>query len=559
MASVVTSVAAPVQAQFIKTRSFGPVPARVLICGEAPGAEEEIRGVPFVGSSGQELDRMLHEADMVRTECFLTNVCKYRPPQNKIENFFLDSKQTKPNELILEGIKELKQEIANVQPTIILAMGNTALWALTGQRGITKWRGSMLHYRYHDNSNVERSTLLMPTYHPALILREWAWRSIAVHDLRRAKAGLVRGEWPQIGREFIIRPAFSEVMDVLNTLIKEADHHDSHNPLPLASDLETRAGYIACAGIAWSRTKAICIPNMCVERPEGFFSLDQDVSIWKRERDLLTHPNVAVIGQSYLYDAQYYARRRGYVPRLRHDTRLMQHVAWPGLPQGLDFLSSMYREHHVYWKDESKEWQKNVDENRLWAYNCEDCIATYEAYVSLLRVLHRLGLYDQYRFQMRMWWSILRMMLRGIKVDILLRGRIAGELMQAMQEREGKLHKILGYQINLDSPKQVHNLFYDQLRCQVVKHQKTRRPTCDEDALKLFAHREPLLMPIVELITEVRAIGTLVSNVIQARTPDGRIRSQFSPTAESFRWTSSKDAFGDGTNLQNWTKGDEEE
>src|SRR3990172_1822079 len=87
----------------VKTKSSGPLDAQIMIVGEAPGADEEIAGIPFVGSSGTELTRMLHEAGIVRSECFLTNVCKYRPPENKIEFFFLDAKRTKPNELIKEG------------------------------------------------------------------------------------------------------------------------------------------------------------------------------------------------------------------------------------------------------------------------------------------------------------------------------------------------------------------------------------------------------------------------------------------------------------------------
>lgn len=403
--------------------------------------------------------------------------------------------------------------------------------------------------------------LLMPTYHPALVLYEWSWRPIAVHDLRRAAEGLERGCWPGKEKRYITRPSFPDTVEILNALLTLARKHEPDHPLPLSSDLETRGGFIACSGIAWSRTEAICIPNMCIERPTGYFTLDEDIAVWALERELLTHSCVEVIGANYLYDAQYFARRRGYVPRVRHDTRLMQHVAWPGLPQSLAFVSSMYNEHYVYWKDEGKEWNpKKHPEDNYWAYNCDDSTNTFEAWQRLMRVLRRLGLYDQYRFQMRMWYSILRIMLRGARIDTMLRGKVAGELFQALEERQQKLNYILGYNINLDSNPQVHNLFYQQLQCKVVRNRKTKRPTCDEDALKVFAQREPLLRPIVELVTELRSIGTLMSNVVQAKLSyDGRIRSQFSPTAETLRWTSSKDAFGEGTNLQNWTKGDEPE
>jgi uracil-DNA glycosylase family 4 len=539
-----------------------------MAVGEAPGAHEEAEGIPFVGAAGAEFDQELADAGLLERlvgeeaptadylrkqrgrKVFLTNVCKYRPPENKIEAFFLDSKCTKPNELIKEGIQELKDEISRVRPKLILALGNTALWALTGHRGITKWRGSMLRYG---------NALLLPTYHPALILREWSWRPIAVHDLRKALDALRSGGWPEKKKLFIVRPSFPDAMDLLGSLLTQANTHASpDHPLPLASDLETRSGHISCSGIAWSDREAICLPYMSIERPQGYWTAEQEVALWERERSLLTHPHVEVSGQNYLYDAQYKARRQGYLPRLRHDTMFMQNVAFAGLPKGLDFLSSMYRSHHVYWKDEGKLWNpKTMPEERHWLYNCEDAIATFEVRDVLEGVLRKRNLWEQYQFQMRLWWVLLRMSLRGLKIDLMLRNSIASELLEAIGSRQQELNAILGYEINLDSNKQVHDLFYNQLRCQVVRNRKTKQPTCDQDALVVFGQREPLLRCITERVADIRGLSDMMSNVIKAALEGGRIRSSFS-VAETYRLTSSKDAFGGGTNLQNWTKGDEE-
>lgn len=567
------AVPVPLQRQFAKTRSFGPLSASVFAVGEAPGAQEEIKGIPFVGSSGDETDRMFAEAgflnrdflkmprdigaDLLRTQrdttIFLTNVCKYRPPENKIDFFFLDSKRTKPNELILEGIRELKAEIAQVRPRLILALGSTPLWALMGCTGITKWRGSMLHYE-QDGFRC----LLMPTYHPAAILREWSWRPIAIHDLRRAKEALDRGSWPERNVKYFIRPSFTDVMDCLGTLKRIADEQD--HPLTIASDIETKAGYFTCHGIAWSEREAICIPAFTREQPAGYFTLDQDVAIWERERELLTHPNIEVVGQNYLYDAQYFARRRGYLPRLRHDTIAMQQTAWPGLPRGLDFLSSMYCSEHVYWKEDGKEDNPRIPQETRWAYNCTDTTRTYEVRFVLERVLRKLGLWDLYEFQISLFPHVLEMMLRGLRVDEMLREKIGIELFNAIQGRQNRLNSILGYDFNPRSTPQMHNLFYAQLRCSVIKNRKTKRPTCDEDALMIFSAKEPLLKPITDLIIDIRGLGAMNNNVIKARRDaDGRMRSMFDPyKAETLRWTSSKDAWDGGTNLQNWTKGDED-
>jgi len=344
-------------------------------------------------------------------------------------------------------------------------------------------------------------------------------------------------------------------MDVLGELIKQADA----GPLKLASDLETRSGHIACHGIAWSETEAICIPSMCVERPDGYWTIDQDVALWERQRALLTHPQVEVIGQNYLYDSQYFARRWGYIPRVRDDTLVMQNVAYPGLSRGLDFLSSMYRKNHVYWKDEGKTWDKGQPEEQLWSYNCEDAVATFEVQETLKKTLETLGLLKLYQFQMRVWYVALEMMLRGVRIDQLSRGRIASKLLEAIQSRENWMKDVLGRDLNVRSPKQVHALFYGELNRRVIRDRKTKKPTCNDDALEEWAREEPLLRPLIQTIADIRSLGVIFSNAISAPLDhDGRMRSSFDIAKEAFRWGSSENSFGGGTNLQNWTKGDEE-
>jgi len=535
----------------IKTRSSGPANAEVFGVGEAPGADEEVKGVPFVGTAGQELTRMLHEAGFLREEMFLSNVCKYRPPENKIEAFFLDKRLTKPNELILEGIAELKEEIRQVKPKLILAFGATPLWALMGHRGIMKWRGSMLEYQDGD-----LKIPLLATYHPSGILREWSWRSPAVHDLKRSKLALPNG-WPKPDYKFLLRPTFSTVMDVLGDLLRKA--YETTGRLRLSSDLETRSGFIACHGLAWSSTEAISIPFMCVERPTGYWTLDEETAIWQRQRELLTHPNVEVVGQNYLYDAQYFARRWGYIPRLVDDTMLMQNVAFPGTPRDLGYLSSMYRRIHTYWKDEGKTWNSNMPEERLWAYNCLDAAATFEIHDQLEAILRALNLWDLYRFQIEVFYVALEMMLRGIRINKQARGNIAVQIIEAVSSRESDLTYILRQPLNVRSPKQVHQLFYEQLKVREIRNRKSKKRTCDDDAMEVWAREEPLLRPLTQLIADLRTLGTVMANVIRAPLDaDDRMRSSFDVAKETFRWSSSENAFGGGCNLQNWTKGDED-
>src|SRR5678816_2339132 len=134
--------------------------AKLMIVGEAPGHYEEQALEPFVGPSGKMVDECLNNAGVDRSEVYLTNVVKIRPPENEI--YRLPELGTK----IEDFLPQLWEEVAAINPNCILAFGNTALKALTGETGIQKFRGSILH-----NSRTGLPKVV-PTIHPASLLHE---------------------------------------------------------------------------------------------------------------------------------------------------------------------------------------------------------------------------------------------------------------------------------------------------------------------------------------------------------------------------------------------------
>jgi len=539
-----------------KISAIGPRDADVMIVGEAPGSSEEIHGRPFVGVSGNELSLMLHEANIDRDKCYITNVCKYRPPSNKIATWFLNKTTARkehveeicgryPNHYIVEGMEELFEEIDRVKPKIIIALGDTALWALCGESGITKWRGSVLR---HDGIPV------VPTYHPAAILRMWAWRFIAVQDLRRANDVLADRIHPP-NYNFRLRPSFPDVMEILDAQIAKADE----DTLRLACDIETRSKHIACFGFAWSNSDAICIPFMDVNNPKGYWSLDEETAIVWKLRQLLLHRNVEIVGQNWNYDMQYIARHWGFIPWPHLDTMIAHHVCFAGLPKGLDFLSSLYNDYHVYWKDAGKQWDpRYVNEEQLWEYNCKDCTNTYEASYHIEETVSKLGLTEPVRFQMNMVKPILKSMLRGVLTSSKRRTDISMTLVEAMIDRQNFLNAVLDRDFNPRSAPQMKTLFYTQLGVKPVLHKKTKKPTLAKDALfALRKNADVILHPIIDAIVEFRRAGTFNSVATTRIDHDNRIRCSYNIAGtETYRLSSSEDAFGYGTNLQNVSKGD---
>lgn len=540
----------------------GPCPARIMIVGEFPGDAEVAQGLPFVGTSGQELSRMLQEAGIMRSTCFVTNVLRVKPPGGEIDTFIAMKKSAVTSQHIMirdkyvlpvvrDGYQLLMREIEMCQPNVIIALGNVALWALTGKWGVTSWRGSVMECDL--DLSLDYKPKVVPTFHPALIMRQWSNRQIAIHDLRRAEK---QGKFREVIRpdyNFVTRPDYPTVLAILHQLHQQL----ASGPRKLAVDIETRAGHIACIGLAWSKLEALCIPLMCVERPEGYWSYAEESTINFALFQILTHPNCQVLGQNFSYDAQYFWRHLHFLPNLLRDTMLTQHTLFSNLPKGLDFLSSMYCEHHLYWKDEGKEWDASTGEDQLWTYNCKDAVITFEVDEAQQAAVDQMGVREVADFQQRLFWPVLETMLRGLRVDTTSRNQFAMTLMDEIASREQWLLDVLGEPLNIKSPLQMKELFYGSLNQKPIISRKTGAVTCDDEALRKISEREPILLPVTKKIAELRSLGVFLSTFVNAPLDvDGRMRCSFNiGGTETFRFSSSKNAFGSGLNLQNIPKG----
>lgn len=176
-------------------------------------------------------------------------------------------------------------------------------------------------------------------------------------------------------------------------------------------------------------------------------------------------------------------------------------------------------------------------------------------------VIDKLGFQPQFAFLQRLNEHVISMMVRGVRIDRDMKARLALELLDALADREDRITELLGSQINLNSPKQMQNLFYTEMGMKPVLAKKTYNPTTDAAALEELAQREPLIQPLVHLINESRSIGVFLSTFVQMPLDlDGRMRCSFNVGGtETFRFSSSANAFGSGGNLQNIPKGTEDE
>ena len=134
--------------------------------GEGPGADEDAQGLPFVGAAGQLLDRMIVAMGLGRDEVYVCNVVKCRPPDNR---------KPEPEEMAA-CMPYLEQQLELIAPTVIVALGATAVQGLFGTtEGITRLRGKWKSLRGVD---------VMPTFHPAYLLRNPAAKREVWEDLQ---------------------------------------------------------------------------------------------------------------------------------------------------------------------------------------------------------------------------------------------------------------------------------------------------------------------------------------------------------------------------------------
>jgi DNA polymerase len=354
----------------------GPRHARIAIIGEAPGADEERLGEPFVGQSGKLLTKMLQSAGIERSDCYITNVAKERPPGNDfVARYYVDQRRNVPGPELPRLWAELEAEVKAVRPNVILALGEEALRALTGKRKITDWRGSIL---------ASSAGKLVATYHPAGIMRMYEHRRIAERDIRRVKEESLTPELNLPEHRFLLNPTLEEALTALREMV------DSRTPV--AFDIETLGERIRCVGFATSSRDAICIPFTSASRRGGslfaadghtipfpsetpfasHWTLEEEQEILAAMERVLSGPT-PLIAQNFPFDAGFLEKEWGIVCNgLVMDTMVAQHCCYCELPKALDFLCSFYTRVPYY-----SDYDPSSDVS-TWRYNCYDCAVTYE-------------------------------------------------------------------------------------------------------------------------------------------------------------------------------------
>lgn len=559
--------------------AVGPRTAKIVFVGEAPGANEERAKVPFVGFSGQLFRETLAKVGINERDVFITNVCHYRPPNNEISKWIPKKKKVfQPNELVLEGIRELYKDLAEIKPNIIVPLGNWAMWALTGLQTISRRRGSI--YPVQPNVGLFQQLLtsgtdeflthfaeiqgrkVIPTLHPAAVGREWNLKPIFDFDMKRIAGDSLFPELRLPERKIILDPwepmANSLLPQILNAKL-------------LACDIEVVSNRMYCIAFAWERDKCLVLK---ADKP------------WKQAyiRHVL-ESNVPKAFQNGVFDVSFLRMKEDIVvENYAYDTMFAQHAAYPEFRIGLDFQTSMYTR-EPYYKDEGKHWDpsETADVKRFMMYNGKDSCVTLEIAEEQERdELNDPGVRAKFDHTMALAPIVVDIMCQGLPIDRVTMDRIRRDtererdtLQRALDEHvlkdlaslalkaDGKRKdELIAFArkvaeglgtpeggLNVGSAKDIGYYLYT-IRGIKPKTSKTGADTTAEDALKeLYGETGDA---IILTIVSIRKARKLLSSYLRMKL-DERGYTYFSVNpvgTKTARWSTSKTIDGYGLNVQ---------
>lgn len=343
----------------------------LVVIGEALGETEARFGAPLVGPSGIELFRMLGEAGLIELSPFdrdyiikyysdqdpaivaalwalhpeihRTNVFNLHPPGNDIEFFCGPKADALPgyppllkskfvSQTYAPELDRLAAELLDLNPNLVLCLGNTPLWALAGRSGITKLRGTTLL-----STHTALDFKLLPTYHPAYVLRQWESRPIVIADLMKAARESLYPDIRRPHREIWIEPSLEDIELFITKFITRGSL--------LSVDIETAGDRITCIGLAPSPALGIVIPFDDERKPERNYwdTLAAESRCWRLIRTVLQDPGIPKLFQNGLYDITFLWRSMKIkVLGAAEDTMLLHHALQPEMLKGLGFLGSIY-------------------------------------------------------------------------------------------------------------------------------------------------------------------------------------------------------------------------
>lgn len=459
--------------------------------------------------------------------------------------------------------KDLCAVVLRLKPKVIFCLSELALPCLVEASGLWSWRGSQL-WSKDFQCNV------LPSYPLFSLYRSQELQIAFGSDLYRLGRSLTE-DWSNFQDNFDIQisPSFRQVENFFENLLEDLD--SIYSPCWFSVDTETRSSkFISIFGVATSSTEAFVIPFINHDG-NNYWTLEEELQIVKWIKLFLKHNNAKLIWQNGQYDAQYCASNWGVLPAIDLDTMVEAHMQFTkGLQLDLAYLASLYCWNYRYWKEDGKDFHKTFqtkeDFETYQRYNGYDCCYTYEIGMAQLEQTPNHVHPFVVAFQRHMQNVVIEPCLDGIRFNHKLQMQWYAQHVQLIRSYEAWFEYMIpdatvtanGKSSWWDSPTKLSHLLYNQFKLNVIRDKKSKMPTTGDAALEELIREEPILKILLETLREYRGVKKVFDSYLKALpTPsDGRMRTQYMIAGtDTFRLASKTDAFGQGLNFQNITKG----
>jgi uracil-DNA glycosylase family 4 len=471
----------------------GPQRADIMLVGEAPGANEDAAGVPFIGQAGSLLNRALTDfAHLKREEVYVTNAVKCRPPNNAT-----------PKRAEIKTCVEayLDREVKRGRPKFMLVMGNSALMGTLGKSGIMKHHGTPLTLEWEAGQRFR----VMPTLHPAAVLRNPKWGEPFALDMVRF-GQLTRGEiqTPETRIKLVRTPSQLQWLErklmAAKVISWDVETYTEDDDKPYVRTnfqyWHPRKSHIVSIAFSWEEGLSAVIPLWHNESP--FQARDRVHSVLKFLRQAMERTDCVYVAHNGKYDASWMAAHQVYVPQT-FDTMLASHVLDENREKKLKSLSQNMLGADAYDVGEELKAAHTVPVRRLAVYNGKDT-----DYTLRLAKHFRKELADD-RAAARLFMRLLMPASRALTaieaVGVCIDPDRWREVHDKAQENVEILYNFINRHvpedmrpINLKSPPQVAKLLYDHLGLEVTKKTKTGAPSTEAGVL-LRLSREQIVVP----------------------------------------------------------------
>lgn len=321
---------------------------RIALVGEAWGEQEEVEREPFVGPTGRFLNHCLSVTGIDRRNCLVTNVFNLRPkPNNDIKNLCGSKADGIPGRPpLVKGkfirrefaaeLARLERELLAFNPTVVVALGATAAWALLGVPGIKRIRGAA--------AVGFNGFKVIPTYHPTAILRQYNLYPVLIADLEKAAREALFSEVRRPQRYIHIEPSYEDLLSFERQYIDPSD--------ALSIDIETANNQITCIGFSPSADRCLVVPITDETKADKCYWPDTytEVAVWKWIAHICALPKSRIVGQNFNYDMKFLLMSYGIpVTYASDDIMLLHHAMQPEMEKSLAFMGSVYT-NELSWK-----------------------------------------------------------------------------------------------------------------------------------------------------------------------------------------------------------------